>query len=102
MWAWLYRRVDLLQDQIGAEPTGINVRDLGSRWGSCGRRGTLNFHWRTILLSPRIIEYIAAHELIHLHESYHTPDFWQRLERAIPDYVSRKQWLAENGAITDI
>jgi hypothetical protein len=42
------------------------------------------------------VEYVIAHELVHLHESHHTPDFWQRLERAMPDFVARKQWLAEH------
>jgi|GEM_PF-4959802 len=27
----------------------------------------------------------------------HTPEFWARLERAVPDSGARKRWLAENG-----
>ena len=46
--------------------------------------------------SHGMVEYVIAHELVHLHESHHTPDFWQRLERAMPDFVARKQWLAEH------
>jgi len=48
-------------------------------------------------LPPRIIEYIVAHELVHLSERRHSPEFWRRLERAMPDYAARKRWLAENG-----
>jgi len=58
----------------------------------------LNFHWRTVKLPPRIIEYIAVHELVHLVEPHHTEAFWLRLERAMPDMAVRKKWLAENGS----
>jgi hypothetical protein len=43
----------------------------------------------------RMIEYIVTHELVHLRERYHTPAFWERLERMVADYVERRAWLAE-------
>lgn len=94
---WLQGAVERLAPRIGMEPNGVEVRDLGFRWGSCGRRGTLNFHWATILLPPSVIEYVVVHELAHLHEPQHTPEFWLRVERALPDYERRKQWIAEHG-----
>jgi predicted metal-dependent hydrolase len=42
------------------------------------------------------VEYIVVHELVHLHEPHHTPAFWTRVERAMPDFAKRKQWLAEH------
>lgn len=94
---WLHHRVALLTDRIGSAPTSVRVRDLSFRWASCGQDRSLNFHWRTILLPPRIIEYLVAHELLHLHEPNHSSKFWQRLERAMPDYQSRRQWLDREG-----
>ncbi len=96
--AWLQRRVQRLQGRIGVEPSGVIVQDLGYRWGSCGKTGKLYFHWRSILLPARAVEYVVAHEMVHLHEPHHTPEFWTRLERAMPDFSARKQWLAENAA----
>ncbi|SDC72456.1 hypothetical protein SAMN04488112_11487 [Melghirimyces thermohalophilus] len=94
---WLQRKVDLWKYRLGVQPTEVRVMDLGYRWGSCGASGNLNFHWRTILLPASIVEYVVAHELAHLHQPHHTPQFWEHLDRAMPDYVRRKQWLAENG-----
>ena len=85
-------------DRLGKQPTGLEIRDLGFRWGTCGKSGTLNFHWATVLLPPSIVEYVVVHELVHLLEPNHTPEFWTRLERVMPDYETRKKWLAENGA----
>jgi predicted metal-dependent hydrolase len=95
---WLTKRVDKLAPRVGVEPSGVEVRDLGYRWGSCGARGVLNFHWATILLPPSIVEYVVVHELVHLRQANHTPEFWKGVERAMPDFEARKQWLAENGA----
>ncbi|MCB9421742.1 MAG: M48 family metallopeptidase [Ardenticatenaceae bacterium] len=67
-------------------------------WGSCSPSGKLNFHWRTVCLPSRIIEYVVVHELVHLHEPNHGEGFWQRLRRAMPDYRERASWLAKQGS----
>lgn len=93
---WLRKQVRRHQDRVGVEPAGVVVQDLGYRWGSCGKRAKLYFHWRSILLPAKLVEYIVVHELVHLREPHHTPEFWSRLERAMPDFAQRKQWLAEH------
>lgn len=94
---WLRRRMDEWASRMGAAPSGLDVRDLGFRWGSCGQGGRVNFHWATIMLPPSVIDYVVVHELTHLFEPNHTPEFWRRLERTLPDFEQRKQWLAEHG-----
>ncbi len=95
--AWLQRRVDVYKERLGVEPARIEVRDLGYRWGSCSENGVLNFHWHTVLLPPPTADYVIVHEMVHLIEKHHTPRFWSLVERVLPDYQSRKEWLAENG-----
>ncbi len=93
---WLTRRVSLWAPRVGVEPGPVRVQELGYRWGSCGEQA-LNFHWRTLQLPPRIIDYVVLHELVHVHEPRHDSAFWQKVERAMPDYGARKEWLAEHG-----
>ena len=95
---WLSERAERIAARVGVTPSGIHVQDLGYRWGSCSRGEKLNFHWKTILLPPRIAEYILAHELVHIRTPHHTLEFWKKLERAMPDYSARKAWLAVHGA----
>lgn len=95
---WLSERAKRIAARVGVTPSRVLVQDLGYRWGSCGSGDRLNFHWKTILLPPRMAEYVVTHELVHLQESRHNPEFWRRLERAMPDYVARKAWLAVHGA----
>jgi predicted metal-dependent hydrolase len=95
--SWLFGRVAEYQVRMEVAPGGVRVQDLGYRWGSCGKGGFLYFHWKTILLPARIAEYVAVHEIAHLHEPHHTPAFWLRVERAMPDFAQRRAWLAEHG-----
>ncbi len=94
---WLRRCVRTWQDRLEVKPTAVEVQDLGNRWGSCGTSGRLNFHWKTILLPPTAAEYVVVHEMVHLLVPDHSREFWARLERAVPDWRSRKEWLAREG-----
>lgn len=95
--SYLERRVARYADRLEVNPAGVRVRPLGYRWGSCSPDGTLNFHWRAVLLPARLVDYVIVHEMVHLHEPRHDPAFWRRVERAMPDYRRRKRELAEEG-----
>jgi predicted metal-dependent hydrolase len=90
---WLTRRIDLLRLRTGPAPTRVLVRDLGYRWGSCGRDGALYINWRVLQLPVRLVDYVLVHELCHLVEPNHNQEFWRSLERALPDWQDRKAEL---------
>ncbi len=94
---WLKRRVEFYSKRIDVKPNKIQVRQLGNRWASCSKKGTINFNWQVMRFPPSIIDYVIAHELVHMIQPRHDPNFWQILERAMPDYAKRKKWLDENG-----
>jgi predicted metal-dependent hydrolase len=71
-------------------PAGVRAQDLGYRGGYCGTGEWLYFHWKNILLPARIAEYVVVHEMAHLSEPHHTPEFWRRVERALPDFERRR------------
>ena len=90
---WLPERIGRLAPRAGKAPDKVVVRDLGFRWGSCGRAGTININWRALQLSARLIDYVLIHELCHLLEPKHNSKFWQAVERALPDWKERKEEL---------
>ena len=94
---WLWGKAQDYAARMEVNPAGLRVQDLGYRWGSCGKGELLYFHWKTILLPAQIAEYVVVHEMAHLHEPHHTPEFWLRVERAMPDFERRKVWLAQHG-----
>jgi predicted metal-dependent hydrolase len=90
---WLARRVQWLARTTGRSPTCIEVRDLGFRWGSCGRSGGALFNWRLLQLPVRLVDYVIVHELTHLIEPHHGPTFWRALDRSLPDWRDRREEL---------
>jgi hypothetical protein len=96
--AWMSAKVADYASRMAVVPAGVRVQDLGYRWGSCGKGDWLYFHWNLILLPAHVAEYVVVHEMAHLQERHHTPAFWRRVERAMPDYSRRKDWLARHGA----
>ena len=95
--SWIAPKVTTLRLRVDAEPIGVEIRDLGYRWGSCTRGGKVYFHWRTILLPPERLEFLILHELVHLHEHNHSAAFYRRLERACPNYKRHEAWFLNHG-----
>lgn len=89
----IIERAEWLSRRTGLPPTAVRLRDLGFRWGSCGKGGTLLFNWKLLQLPMRLVDYVIAHELAHLLEPHHTPAFWRVLDRAMPDWRERQEEL---------
>lgn len=94
---WFEKQVSDFANRMGVTVEEVSVQDLGFRWGSFGGDGRVSFHWKAILLPPRIAQYIVVHELAHAHYPDHSASFWIKVEQHLPDWRSRKTWLAENG-----
>lgn len=95
-------RVQYYAPKIGVTPRRIDVRELGHRWASCSPRGNLAFHWKCMMAPPTIIDYIVVHELCHFHQRDHTEAFWNEVDKVLPFYQERKDWLKKNGAAMDV
>ena len=80
------------------KPTQVLIRSQRKRWGSCSSDGSIRLNWRIIMAEPALIDYVVVHELAHLAVMDHSPHYWKQVERALPDYRTRRHRLNEIGA----
>lgn len=76
----------------------VGLRCLRSRWGSCSGKGSLSFNCPLMLAPSEVTDYVVVHELCHRREMNHSRRFWAEVERVLPDYKIRQDWLKKNGA----
>jgi predicted metal-dependent hydrolase len=78
-------------------PSRISIRDARSRWGSCSSSGVLSFSWRLILAPPEVLDYVVAHEMAHLAQRGHGPEFWRIVARLTGHVDDGRAWLRQHG-----
>lgn len=90
-------RLKIIQDKFEQKPISIKVLDLQNRWASCTAKNGLNFHWKCAMAPVAVLDYIITHELVHLKYPNHSPEFWNELDKKMPDYREQADWLKKNG-----
>jgi len=73
------------------------IREPRKRWGSCDSAGNVRINWRVIQVAPRLIDYVVAHELVHLEHRRHDAEFWSRLGTVMPDAEAQRAKLRRAG-----
>jgi predicted metal-dependent hydrolase len=66
----------------------LRIKNIVSRWGSCSRKGNLNFSIRLVHYEKEIINYVVIHELCHTKEMNHSRRFWALVAKHCPQYKS--------------
>jgi predicted metal-dependent hydrolase len=95
---WAQERAHALARRAGAIPIELEVRDLGFRWGSCTARKKVLINWKLLQLPVRLADYVITHELAHLIERHHGPEFRALLSRVMPDWEQRQDELKRRAA----
>lgn len=75
----------------------INIKNQKTRWGSCSKKGNLNFNYKILFLPKHIASYIIVHELCHLKELNHSHRFWNLVAKAVPNHLAIKKELKSAG-----
>ena len=93
----LAERVGVHAQALGCSIGKLTLRDTRSRWGSCTASGDLMFCWRLIMAPPRVLDYVAAHEVAHRAQMNHSPAFWAEVARLFPAHAEARRWLKHHG-----
>ena len=79
------------------EIKGVRLKNNQSNWGSCSSDKNINLSTRLLFAPQEVIDYVIVHELAHLKEMNHSPQYWDIVRGVMPDYEEKEQWLSEHG-----
>jgi len=95
--ATIAERVRSLAPLAGVQPKRVIVKSQKTRWGSCGKDGTLYFSWQLVIAPLPVLDYLVVHELCHLRQAGHGKRFWALVEAVLHDYQARRAELRHDG-----
>jgi hypothetical protein len=79
--------------KLGVKPRDVKLSEQKRVWGTCDKDGTIRINWQLIHAPLAVLEYVVAHELVHLLHRHHGDAFWEALSRVMPDWRERKASL---------
>jgi hypothetical protein len=89
-------RLGYYAGRAGCTPPPLSLSSARTRWGSCSASG-IRLNWRLVHLPLELLDYVVTHELAHLKEMNHSPQFWAEVERLCPDWKTRRSELKRRG-----
>ncbi len=93
----IIERLKPIEEKFQLKPTSVKVLELQNRWASCTPKNGLNFHWKCIMAPVAVLDYIITHEMVHLKYHNHSSEFWNELDKKMPNYREYENWLKQNG-----
>lgn len=88
-------RLELLSQRFddGLRHSGLRLRKMRSRWGSCDRRGEICINSLVMRRHPEAIDLVLMHELCHLRYFAHDSAFYGLMDKVMPDWRDRERRL---------
>lgn len=78
--------VERMEARIGVHAARWSIRVMKTRWGSCTpKTGAIRINARLAAYPPECLEFVVAHELVHLLEPSHNARFHALLDEFCPD-----------------
>ncbi len=95
--ARLPERLERYTQKLGLPTPRLLLRDQASRWGSCNEKGEVRLNWRIVQAPMVLVDYVAAHEAVHLVHKNHTRAYWAELARLVADVEGCRADLRRRG-----
>ncbi len=89
-------RLALYADKLGVSFKSFALSSATTQWGSCTADGRIRLNWRLMHFALPNIDYVVAHELSHLREMNHGPQFWATVQSVFPEFESARRALRDH------
>jgi len=92
-----HQRHVIVARRVGASARRITIKEMSTRWGSCGPERRMSLNWRLVLAPLPVLDYVLVHELCHIFEPNHSRAFWRRVQAACVHARASRAWLRRHG-----
>ena len=89
-------RLDVYASKLGVTFKGFALSSASTQWGSCTADGRIRLNWRLMHFALPNIDYVVAHELSHLREMNHGPQFWATVQSLLPEFETARKTLRDH------
>lgn len=98
--AQLKKKVECLVEKwepmMQVKVTGITIRQMKTRWGSCNvKTHHININLALAKKPPECLEYVVVHELTHILEPSHNEVFWDYMTQFYPEWKKVRKYLSD-------
>lgn len=93
----VHERLNLYKKKLKVQPKSVKIQELKNRWASCTIGGSINLHWKSIMAPVAVLDYIIVHELVHLIHPNHSSEFWNEVDKIMPQFREYEAWLKQHG-----
>ena len=76
---------------VGLAPEEYKIKKIKYAWGTCSSRKVITINQNLMMYSRKAIEYVVLHEICHLKYMNHSKDFWNLVEKYMPNYKQIKK-----------
>ena len=77
--------------ETGLIPNKIRIKNIKYAWGSCSSNKNITINQKLISYSETAIRYVILHELCHLKYMNHSKEFWNLVQKYMPEYKQVKK-----------
>ncbi|MBD2491718.1 M48 family metallopeptidase [Aulosira sp. FACHB-615] len=93
VWQDVQHLVKIYARKLGVEIPAVKLSQEKRTWGTCGKDGVIRINWQLVDAPLSVLEYVVAHETVHLLHRNHGDRFWEALSCIMPDWRTRKVQL---------
>jgi predicted metal-dependent hydrolase len=86
-------RLTIYAEKLGVSFRSFTLSSASTQWGSCTADGRIRLNWRLMHFAMPNIDYVVAHELSHLREMNHGPQFWATVQSVLPEFETARKAL---------
>lgn len=91
----LTAKTQFFSEIMGIKYGRITITGAKTRFGSCSSKGNISYSYRLMLYPEEAIDYVVVHELAHVLQMNHSPEFYKIISSVLPDYKRRRKLLKE-------